>query len=284
MNVDRVSINLTVNPMEHHRVDHAVCQRQPGYGERARDAAGAAGNGADHRFLNPGNNVSSAVTFTVNPSVPAVISSLSKTSATAGDAAFPLTVNGTGFISSAVVNFGANALATSFVSATQLTAAVPVSLLLTPGTFPVVVQQAGTSSNAISFVVNLPASPSLRLNPPTAIGPDQQPIIDFGLNAPYPIPLSATVTLSFVSNATVPIVDPAIQFLGERNLDDVFDSQPIPPRCRSCRSLPVPVAGTPSPRSAVRLTAAGVNVTPSSGSTCDHRDRQTCTSDLGREG
>ena len=170
-----------------------------------------------------------------------------------------MTVTGTGFISGAVVNFGTNALATTFVSATQLTAAVPANLLLTPTTVPVVVQQGGTSSNALSFAINLPAPPSLRLNPPTTSLPAQQPTIDFGLNAAYPLALTATVTLSFVSNATVPVVDPAIQFAG----GGTTMTFTVPPNTTTLPALLIStgtVAGTIT--ISVSLTAAGVNVTP----------------------
>ncbi len=213
--------------------------------------------------VNPGNNVSTALTFTINPRVPAVITSLSQTSATAGDPTFTLTVNGTGFIAGAVVNLGANALATTFVSATQLQAAVTANLLLLPNTFQIVVQQPGGASNGLTFTVNLPGPPSLRLTPPAVTGPAQQPAIDFGLNTAYPIALTGTVTLTFVSNATVPIDDPAIQFAsGGRTMTFTVPA--------NSTTLPVlqistgTVAGTIT--IAVTLTAAGVNVTPSGSS------------------
>ena len=214
--------------------------------------------------VNPGNQVSGSVTFTINPRPAPVISSLSKTSATAGDAAFTLTVNGTGFTSGAAVSFGTTALGTTFVSATQLTAAVPASLLLTPNTtYQVTVQEAGLTSNPVSFTVNLPAAPSLRLNPPTNTGPAQQPTIDFGLNSGYPLPLSGTVTLTFAPNATVPSDDPAIQFAsGGRTMNFTVpaNSTTLPPLQISTGT----VAGTITV--SVTLMAGGVNVTPAGSS------------------
>ncbi len=213
---------------------------------------------------NMGGSASTAVTLTIT-AVPATLTSLAPASATAGGAAFTLTANGTSFISGAVVAFGPTALATTFVSATQLTAAVPANLLLVPGTVQVVVQQGGTSSNALSFTVNLPPAPSLRLNPPATALPAQQPTIDFGLNSGYPLALSATVTLSFVSNATVPVVDPAIQFAG----GGTTMSFTVPPNTTTLPALLIStgtVAGTIT--ISVTLTAAGVNVTPA-GSTAN---------------
>jgi len=68
-------------------------------------------------------------TFTINQDGAATsnpvpeITSLSPTGVTAGSGAFTLTVNGSGFINGSVVNFNGNARTTTYVSATQLTAA-----------------------------------------------------------------------------------------------------------------------------------------------------------------
>jgi hypothetical protein len=212
--------------------------------------------------INPGNFVSATITFTIAPPPPPVITSLSQTSATAGGADFTLTVTGTGFTSGAVVNFGTNALATTFVSATQLTAAVPANLLLTLGTYAISVVQSGTTSNTENFAVNLPAPPSLRLNPPANPGPAQQPTFDFGLNSGYPLTLNGTVTLTFASNATVPSDDPSIQFAsGGRTLTFT-----VPANTTALPTLMIQtgtVAGVIT--LSVTLTAAGINVTPATG-------------------
>ena len=71
----------------------------------------------------PGGGASGNSPFTVNNPVP-TITSLSPTSAIVGGVAFTLTVNGTNFVSGAVVNFNGNAKTTTFVSATQVTAAI----------------------------------------------------------------------------------------------------------------------------------------------------------------
>ena len=69
------------------------------------------------------------------------ITSISPTSAIAGGPAFILTVNGTNFVSGSTVNFNGSALATTFVSATQLTAAIPASEIATAGSFNVTVSK-----------------------------------------------------------------------------------------------------------------------------------------------
>jgi hypothetical protein len=123
-----------------------------------------------------------------------------------------------------------------------------------------VVQEAGTASNAINFVVSFPPPPSLRLVPPANPAPGQQTTIDFGLNSPYPLALSGVVTLTFVSNATVPIDDQMIQFAtGGRSF-----AFTVPANTTAFPALQLQtgtVAGTIT--LTVTLTAAGTNVTPS---------------------
>ncbi len=70
---------------------------------------------------------------------PPVITTLSPTSATAGGAAFTLTVNGTGFVNGAVVSFNGAAKTTTFGSATQLTLEQWRSFWVLPAAFAVVV-------------------------------------------------------------------------------------------------------------------------------------------------
>ncbi len=50
-----------------------------------------------------------------------------------GSATFTLTVNGTGFASSAVVKWNGTALTTTFVTSSKVTASVPASDLVTAG-------------------------------------------------------------------------------------------------------------------------------------------------------
>lgn len=99
--------------------------------------------------------VYSAAAPAANPT-PA-ISSLSPTSATAGGAAFTLTVNGSSFVSGAAVRWNGSNRTTSFVGATQLTAQIPASDIASAGTASVTVfnpSPGGGTSNAISFTVS----------------------------------------------------------------------------------------------------------------------------------
>ncbi|GAB3722155.1 hypothetical protein GCM10027594_02800 [Hymenobacter agri] len=112
----------------------------------------------------PNGTATSSVSFTVTLPAP-TITSLAPSTAVAGGAAFTLTVNGTGFISGSVVNFNGTALTTTFVSATQVTAAVPASAIAAAGTYNVTVanpsaSQGGTSA-AATFTVTAPPAPTI---------------------------------------------------------------------------------------------------------------------------
>ena len=94
------------------------------------------------------------------PTPPApTISTISPTSNVAGSPAFTLTVNGSNFLFSSVVNFGGTAVPTTFVSATQLTAAIPAAAIASAGTATVTVTNPGPAgSTAVNFVINAASS------------------------------------------------------------------------------------------------------------------------------
>ena len=96
----------------------------------------------------------------VNPALPTApkptITGLNPSSATPGGPAFTLTVNGTGFIGSSVVRWKGSDRLTTWVSGTQLTAAIPKEDIATAGTASVTVfnpTPGGGLSNAVSFLV-----------------------------------------------------------------------------------------------------------------------------------
>jgi hypothetical protein len=108
---------------------------------------------------------SSAVTFTVNGPT---IGSLSSNSAIAGSTPFTLTVTGTNFLASSKVWWGTEqaSLTTTYVSPTQLTAAVTTTELAQPGTPGVTVQNGSATavSGAPTFTVSAPQITSLSSN------------------------------------------------------------------------------------------------------------------------
>ncbi len=94
-----------------------------------------------------------------NP-VPFVNQPLVPADAAPGGGAFTLTVNGTGFVSGATVNWNGRPLSTVFVSPSQLTAAVSAALIAAPNTASVTVTNPGTgaASNVVYFPIAQPRS------------------------------------------------------------------------------------------------------------------------------
>jgi uncharacterized repeat protein (TIGR03803 family) len=100
------------------------------------------------------------------------VTSLSPTKATYGSAGLTLTIKGTGFSSGSIATWNATPLSTTYVSATEVTAYVPVGNLLFIGNQSVgVVNADGQSSAAAAFSVTSPAAPTL-----TSISPNTAPV------------------------------------------------------------------------------------------------------------
>jgi hypothetical protein len=93
------------------------------------------------------------LTVSANPSGVPILSGLSPSTAGAGLPAFTLTVNGSGFVSGAAVNWNGIAQPTTFVSASRLTAAISASLIATSGAGYVSVTGGGKLSNALAFTI-----------------------------------------------------------------------------------------------------------------------------------
>lgn len=112
------------------------------------------------------NAISMPANFTISP--PPAISSLAPSSISAGAPGFNLTVSGTGFVAASVVHWAGTALTTAYVSATQLTAAVPAGLLLNPGAVNVTVVNPGPVTSApATFTVG--AAPTITTIAPVAV-------------------------------------------------------------------------------------------------------------------
>lgn len=126
--------------------------------------------------LNPGSAASAAVNFRVVSNIPA-IASISPSSAAVGSGALTITVTGSGFASTAEVRIGNNAIATTFVSETQVTAVIPASEMTSPRTLSITVRNPppiNEISNAVTFQVSSNLTPTITLlspNPVVAGGP-----------------------------------------------------------------------------------------------------------------
>jgi len=142
----------------------------------------------------PNGGASLPATFTVTPAETAA--SVTPTLVSVGQS-FTLIVTGSNFVTGATVRFNGTPLATTFVSATTLTAQVPGTLDQTVGTVPVtVVDPFGVGTSALSFTIAVvKAEPPPRPPaPPVAPMPGVNPMPagrsspSNGGPAPNPVP------------------------------------------------------------------------------------------------
>src|SRR5215470_4606498 len=126
--------------------------------------------------LNPGpSGLGSATTnFKIDPANPAAtISSLSPTNILAGGPAFTLTVNGANFVSGAVVQWKGSDRPTSFLSSTQLTAAITASDIATSATIQILVLNPfAFPSSGAPFTVFSPVPVLSSISPTSAVAGD----------------------------------------------------------------------------------------------------------------
>jgi hypothetical protein len=147
-------------------------------------AMGLAGCGGSSSLSKP---VTSTPPPTSNP-VPSAIS-LSPSTGVSGAPAFGLTVNGNSFVSSSIVQWNGSNRTTSYVSATQLTAAITAADLAAAGSANVTVVNpapGGGTSQVLTFTTSNAVSP-------------QSPTIGstFGVST---IPLNSSTSLTFTIN------------------------------------------------------------------------------------
>ncbi len=144
----------------------------------------------------PSVGPSLAQTFTVNNPVP-TLTTLGQTHI-AGGAAFTLTVNGTNFVSTSVVNFGTKAEPTTLVSPTQVTAAISATDVSSSGPVNVTVTNpapgGGPTPTSIAFTVD---GFSLA-------GPGTAVTVTAGMTATIPITITPT-TNGFSNQVTLSV-------------------------------------------------------------------------------
>ncbi len=103
--------------------------------------------------------ISASVARATPPNPVPFIEALSPVSVAPGGADFVLTVNGDNFVAASVVSWGSTALATTYVSPTQLTAVVPAALTASSGTGWITVSSAGPTG-ILSNIAFLPVGVS----------------------------------------------------------------------------------------------------------------------------
>jgi len=109
----------------------------------------------------------SNVNFTITPTAPPTITTLSPSSATAGGSAFTLTVNGTNFTGASVVRWNGSNRTTTFVNSGQLTASISAADIANGAVVPVTVQDGANTSNSVNFTVNNPVPTLVSMSPTT---------------------------------------------------------------------------------------------------------------------
>jgi hypothetical protein len=131
------------------------------------------------------------VTLVVNPFNPTPgIGTLSPAFAGAGGAAFTLTVNGTGFVPSSIINWGTTALTTQYVNATQLTAEISATSIASTGVYTVTVETpspGGGTSNSFEFDVDTAGSTPPSFTTTTVT-------VSAGSSASYSVTLPSSAT------------------------------------------------------------------------------------------
>jgi hypothetical protein len=113
---------------------------------------------ADVFVLNPDSTVSNELPFTIllSPSTTPTLISISPTKTPVGSAGFTMTLVGSDFAPGTVAFFGNDALVTTVVSETQLTAEVPASELTAIAQVPITTENVSSkASNPIPFLVGI---------------------------------------------------------------------------------------------------------------------------------
>lgn len=137
-------------------------------------------------------------TITAPPNPTPAITTLSPNAANVGGAGLTLTINGTSFVSGAVVQVNGQNRTTTFVSDTQLTAALMASDLAAPGTLSVTVVNpapGGGASNAALFTVNAQPNPTPTITTLT-------PSAVFAGSSAFTLTINGT---NFIGGATVQV-------------------------------------------------------------------------------
>lgn len=153
--------------------------------------------------------------------VPMSIVSISPGTLSLSSSPVSISIKGSGFMSSSVVELNGTPIATTFQSATALTATLPAANLAAPGTLNISVYD--SVSKQTSNVIQIPVSAqsaNISFTIPQVNTSGEQTTIGLGVNSPYPADLTGTLGLSFAPSGSGGVDDPAIQFsTGGRTLN-----------------------------------------------------------------
>ena len=167
----------------------------------------------------PGGGTSPPVAFTVtNPNV--TVSNVAPANRIVGSATTAITITGTGFVGASQAKFNGVNIATTFVSATQLTATILAAQLGTVGDFPITVTNpnpGGGVSDPFTFRVENPVPLLNSLNPAGILA--GSPALDVTLSGSNFVASSqvtldgANINTTFLSGAQLRATIPAANML-----------------------------------------------------------------------
>jgi subtilase family serine protease len=199
--------------------------------------------GSTYRFYsvardNAGNveaapSVPDAVTtVTPQPNPVPTLTTLNPNSAAAGEAQFTLTAAGANFVNGSVLNWNGSPRVTTFVTSSQVTAAIPASDIASDGTATVTVTNpapGGGSSNPLTFNITAAATPTPTPTPtpsptPTAT-PTPTPVpTPSPTQTPTPSPSPTPTPTATPTPTPSPSPTPTSVCVGDLNLDGVVNT------------------------------------------------------------
>jgi hypothetical protein len=142
----------------------------------------------------PAGGTSNAISFSiVAPTITSLSASTTSLPSTpyCSSSGLTLTVNGTNFVNGLVVNWNGSPRSTTFVSATQLAAAITPADTAFAGTVAITVSSATTSSNSVNFSMTTPAT-NLATPAIASLSPSNAPVV----TAPVSGALALTLTVN----------------------------------------------------------------------------------------
>jgi sugar lactone lactonase YvrE len=151
------------------------------------------------------------VTQSFTVSAVATLAGVSPASAVAGSAAVTVTLSGSGFSVGDVVQWNGGSVASSYVSATTLTAVIPAALLAAAGAGQITVYDPASGVTTASVAFAVVAVPTVVFSGPSMATSGQQPTLTVQLPAAFATALTGTLTLTFTP-ANSGVDDPAVQF------------------------------------------------------------------------
>ncbi|HEY0758989.1 MAG TPA: IPT/TIG domain-containing protein [Acidisarcina sp.] len=206
----------------------------------------------------------------------ATVTSIVPASVSAGAPDTALQITGTNFVSGSVATLNGRNLATTFVSATSLSATIPASSLTTGATDNIAVDNAGAAASAtVVFLVNSPV-PTLTSASPTVLAIDASAVLTLtgtGFEPTSAVQLNGlTVNSTFVDSTTLTASFGSSNPLTPGN-DQVTVVNPAPAGGTSAAvtlqvTQPTPVIQSVSPASifvgsgTVTVTITGASFTP----------------------